>query len=342
MRAMVVGRYGPPEVFEARERPEPTPKPGEALVRVHAVGVNFADLLQRMGIYPGTPKPPFVPGFEVAGVVERAPAGVAGGKPLQVGERVVALTEFYAYAERVAAPAQRIYRLPAEIPFEDAAAIPVNYLTAYHSMFVMGNLQPGDRILVHGAAGGVGVAAVQLAKARDLKVFGTAGPAKQEFLRRIGVDHPIDYTREDFVDVVRRAVPEGVEMAMDPIGEKSFAKSYRCLGPMGRLIIYGFSAAAGPKGKRSLWRAAKAFLATRRYHPLKLMQDNTAIIGVHLGRLESRGAILAKELDELFRLYNAGKIKPVIGKTFPLEEAAAAHRYIHNRQNVGKVVLRVA
>ena len=343
MRAMVIGRYGPPEVFEVRESPEPTPKPGEALVRVHAVGVGFADLMQRMGVYPGTPKPPFVPGFEVAGVIERGPESSSDGRPLKVGERVVVLTKFFAYAERVAAPAQRIFRLPAEISFEDAAAIPVNYLTAYHIMFVMGNLQLGDHILVHGAAGGVGGAAVQLAKARDVKVFGTAGPAKQEFLRRIGVDHPIDYTNEDFVDIVRRAVPDGIEMVMDPIGGESFTRSYRCLGPMGRLVIYGFSAAAGPEGKRNLWRVAKAYVTTRRYHPLKLMADNTAIIGVHLGHLgEIRGTTLANELDELFRLYSAGKIKPVIAKTFPLEEAAAAHRYIHRRQNVGKVVLHVA
>src|SRR5215472_16362764 len=343
MHAMVIGRYGPPEVFEVRESPEPTLKPGEALVRVHAVGVGFADLMQRMGIYPGTPKPPFVPGLEVAGVVERVSAGPPGDRHLQVGERVVALPKFSGYAERVAAPAERVFRLPAGISFEEAAAIPLNYLTAYHIMFVMGNLQPGDRILVHGVAGGVGSAAVQLAKAHNLKVCGTASTAKQEFLRQIGVDYPIDYTRQDFVDVVRRTVPEGIEMVMDPIGGKSFTRSYRCLGPMGRLAIFGFSAAAGPEGKRSLWRAAKAYVATRRFHPLKLMGDNIAIIGVHLGHLgETRRAILAQELSELFRLYSGGKIKPVIGKTFPLEEAAAAHRYIHGAQHVGKVVLRVA
>ena len=146
MRTMVIGRYGPPEVFEVRESPEPTPKPGEALVRVHAVGVGFADLMQRMGIYPGTPKPPFVPGLEVAGVVERVSASSPGDRPLQVGERVVALPKFSGYAERVAAPSERIFRLPGGISFEEAAAIPVNYLTAYHTMFVMGNLQPGDCI----------------------------------------------------------------------------------------------------------------------------------------------------------------------------------------------------
>src|SRR5215831_7395309 len=140
MRTMVIGRYGPPEVFEVRESPAPTPKPGEALVRIHAVGVGFADLMQRMGIYPGTPKPPFVPGLEVAGVVERVSTGSPGERPLQVGERVVALPKLSGYAEQVASPAERIFRIPEGISFEEAAAIPVNYLTAYHTMFVMGNL----------------------------------------------------------------------------------------------------------------------------------------------------------------------------------------------------------
>ena len=158
MRAMVVRKYGAPEVFEAREVPDPQPKAGEALIRVKAIGVNFADLLQRMGIYPGTPKPPFIPGMEVAGVVEKVAEGgkAAEGEPLRPGEAVAALTHFNAYASWVAVPARQVYRLPAGMPFDDAAAIPVNYLTAYHSMFAMGNLQPGDRILVHGAAGGVG------------------------------------------------------------------------------------------------------------------------------------------------------------------------------------------
>ncbi len=241
MRAMVVKRYGPPEVFEWREVPDPQPKPGEVVIRVKAVGVNFADLLQRMGIYPGTPRPPFVPGFEVSGVVEKIAEGgkASDGEPLRLGDAVAALTQFNAYAEWVATPAGRVFRLPAGMPFDDAAAIPVNYLTAYHSMFAMGNLQPGDRILIHGAAGGVGIAAVQLAKARGLEIYGTAGPTKQEFLRKIGVDHAIDYEKNNFVDVVQKFAPDGIEMVMDPIGGKSFADSYKCLGPTGRLVVYG-------------------------------------------------------------------------------------------------------
>jgi NADPH:quinone reductase-like Zn-dependent oxidoreductase len=341
MRAMVVRRYGPPEVFELREVPDPTPWPNEVLVRVRAVGMNFADLFARMGLYPGTPKPPFIPGLELAGVVERS-AAEAEGEPLRAGDRVAALTAFNAYAELVAVPARRVFRVPEAMPFEDAAAIPVNYLTAYHSMIVMGNLQSGDRVLVHGAAGGVGVAAVQLAKARGFVVFGTAGPAKQDFLRQLGVDHPIDHTREDFVEAVRRVAPGGIEMALDPVGGKSFRRSERCLGPTGRLVIYGFSASVGPDGKRSRWRGLKALLQTPRFHPLALMRRNISVIGVHLGRLDARAALLREELAELIELYTAGQIKPVIGKSFPLADATAAHRYMHSCQSIGKIILTVA
>src|SRR6202046_299733 len=344
MRAMVVRKYGAPEVFEAREVPDPQPKAGEALVRVKAIGVNFADLMQRMGIYPGTPKPPFVPGLEIAGVVEKIAESTgkpAEGEPLRVGDAVVAFTQFNAYAAWVAVPLRQVYRLPAGMSFEDAAAIPVNYVTAYHSMFTMGNLQPGDRILVHGAAGGVGIAVVQLARARGLVIFGTAGPTKQEYLRKIGVDHAIDYEKSDFVEVVRKFAPDGIEMVMDPIGGKSFSRSYECLGSTGRLVVYGLSSAAGPGGKRSLARGLSALAQTPRFHPLKLMSANISVIGVHLGSLQTRGALLRGALDEIFRMYATGKIKPVIGKSFPLAEAAAAHRYIQERKNIGKVILTV-
>lgn len=343
MRAMVVGRYGPPKVFEAKEMPDPQPKSGEALIRVKVIGVNFADLLQRMGLYPGTPKPPMIPGLEVAGVVEKvieAPRG-SEGEDLRPGDAVTALTQFNAYAEWVAVPLRNVFKLPAGMPFEDAAAIPVNYLTAYQAMFTMGNLQSGDRILIHGAAGGVGIAAVQLARARGLVTFGTAGGSKQDFLKKIGVDHPIDYEKSDVVSVVRKFAPDGIEMAMDPIGGKSFSQSYECLGSMGRLVVYGFSAAAGPEGKKSLVRGAKALLATPRFHPLKLLGDNIAVIGLSLGKMATRASVLRKELADLFSLYGAGKIKPVIAKAFPMSEAAAAHQFIHDRKNIGKVILTV-
>lgn len=344
MRAMVVRRYGPPENLELRQLPDPQPKPGEVLVRVRAIGVNFADLLQRMGLYPGAPKPLFVPGIEIAGVVERISEGGGRGTPntnLRPGDAVAAITKFNAYAEWVTVSTDQTYRLPQGMRFEDAAAMPVNYLTAFHSMFTMGNLQPGDRILVHGAAGGVGLAAVQLARARGLLIFGTAGPSKQDYLRKAGVDHPIDYEKSDFVEVVRKFAPEGIEMVMDPIGGKSFSRSYQSLGPGGRLVIYGFSAAAGKTSKRNPLNGLTALLQTPRFHPLKLMGDNISVIGVSLGGLRTRPGLLQSEMDEIFRLWGAGKIGPVTGKSFPLAQAAEAHRYIHDRKNIGKVILTV-
>jgi synaptic vesicle membrane protein VAT-1 len=343
MRTMVVRRYGRPEVFEAQQAPDPQPKPGEVVIRVKAIGVNFADLLQRMGVYPGTPKPPFVPGIEIAGVVEKvAEGGKSGdGEPVRPGDAVAAFTSYNAYAEWAAVPARQVYRLPPGMSFEDAAAIPVNYVTAYHSMFAMGNLLQGDRILIHGAAGGVGIAAVQLARARGIEIFGTAGPAKQEYLRKIGVSHAIDYTKSDFVQVVRKFAPDGVEMVMDPIGGKSFSRSFKCLGSTGRLVIYGFSAAAGSSGRRNLGRGLAALLQTPRFHPLKLMAENVSVIGVNLSKMQLRGALLRSEMAEIFRMYGAGQIKPVIAKSFPLAEAAAAHGYIHDRKNIGKVILVV-
>jgi NADPH:quinone reductase-like Zn-dependent oxidoreductase len=319
------------------EWPEPTLQPGQVLVRVRAAGLNFADILARLGYYGGTPKPPFVPGLEVAGEVEQAPE-VSEFNP---GERVAALTMFGGYAEKVCVPAAQVFRIPAGMSFEEAAAIPVNYLTAYHSMFEMGNLRAGDRILIHAAAGGVGIAAVQLARARGLTIFGTAGTAKQEYLRSIGVHHPIDYSRQDFVQEVRRVAPDGIELALDAVGGDSFSRSARCLGPCGRLIVYGMSSVVGSDGRRSLLRAAKGLLQTKRYHPLRMIDKNLAVIGVHIGRMRGREHVLRREMAEILRMYEQGEIKPVVGKTFPLENAADAHRYIHNRQNIGKVVLTV-
>ena len=343
MRAIVVRRYGPPSVLEMQQVPDPQPKAGEVLIRVKAIGVNFADLLQRMGLYPGTPKPPFVPGLEIAGVVEKVSEGArpSDGERLQAGDAVTAITHFQAYAEWIVVPTKQAYKLPPGMRFEDAAAIPVNYMTAYHSMFVMGNMQPGDRILIHGAAGGVGIAAVQLAKARGLVTFGTAGPTKQEYLRKMGVDHPIDYQKSDFVEVVRKFAPDGIEMVMDPIGGRSLTRGQQCLGPTGRLVVFGLSEAAGMSGRRNLISGLKALAQTPRFHPLKLMSENLAVIGVNLGKMDSRGPLLTRELDEIFHMHAEGKIRPVIAKTFPLDQGAAAHQFIHDRKNIGKVILAV-
>ena len=343
MRAAVIRRYGAPEVFSVQDLPDPQPKTGEILIRVKTIGVNFADLLARMGLYPTAPKPPFVPGLEVAGIVEKIGDGgrPVDGDALRPGDAVTAVTNFNGYAEWVSVPANLAFRLPQGIGFDEAAAIPVNYLTAYHSIVVMGNMLPGDRILIHGGAGGVGIAAMQIAKARGLKVFATAGPAKQDTLRKMGADHAIDNEKDDFVEVIKKYAVGGVEMVMDPIGGKSFARSYDCLGTTGRLVIYGFSTIVKPSGKKDTIGSAKALLETPKFQPLELMAKNVSIIGVSLSGLTSRPGLLHREMNDLFQMYSTGKIKPLVGKKFPLADAAAAHQYIHDRKNIGKVVLWV-
>ena len=222
----------PPEVLEAQQVPDPQPKAGEALIRVKAIGVNFADLLQRMGIYPGTPKPPFIPGLELAGVVERVVEGgkPGGGEPLKPGDAVVALTNFNAYAQWAAVPVE-----PGLSPApgngirgwrSDTRELRDRISRAIrHGQFAAGRPRPDPRR--RGRSGNRGGAAGARA---GIDIFGTAGPSKQEYLRKIGVDHAIDYEKSDFVQTVRKFAPDGIEMVMDPIGGKSFARSYECLG----------------------------------------------------------------------------------------------------------------
>ncbi len=336
MHAIVARRRGLPEVMEWREVADPTRAKGEVAIRVRVAGVNFADLAARLGLYPGSPKPPMTPGLEVAGVVEAADED----GEFAPGDHVAAILTHGGYAEFACAPASHVFRLPVGMPFEDAAALTVNYLAAHHFLFAMGNLQAGDHVLVHGAAGGVGVAVAQLAKARGLTVFGVAGPSKQEFLRTLGVHRPIDYSKEDVGEVVRREAPGGVEMVIDALGGQSFRRSYELLAPTGRLVVAGFSSPLTRKGRPSLATALAALLAMPKFRPMRLITENRAVIGVHLGRLGDKFGVLRPQFAEILRLYAEGKVRPVIGKTFPLPEASAAHWLLHRRENTGKVLLR--
>jgi len=335
MRSIWIPRTGPPEVLEVREGPDPVPGPGEVLIRMRAAGVNFADVMARLGFYADAPPRPCVVGYEVAGTVERLGSGADG--ELAIGRRVVALTRFGGYAEAVAVPAAQVFSLPERMSFEEGAAVPVNYLTAVLMLRHFGNVRAGDRVLVHAAAGGVGMAAIQLCRIAGAEVIGTASASKHAFLREAGVTHTIDYRTQDFAEEVRRLTAgRGVDIVLDATG--AFRKSYRALAPLGRLVCFGFSSAA--TGMTPSWLAAiPRFVSIPWFHPVRLMNDNKAVIGVNLGHLWDRMDLLRREMLALLGDYEAGRIRPVVGKTFPLTEAAAAHRYIQERKNVGKVVL---
>jgi NADPH:quinone reductase-like Zn-dependent oxidoreductase len=336
MRQVVIPRYGAPDVLEVREQPDPVPGEGQVRIRVRASGVNFADLLARMGLYPDAPKPPVVVGYEVAGHVDAAGPGVSG---ITAGDRVLALTRFGGYADTIVVPAEFVFPVPTDLSDAEAAAIPVNYLTASVALYRMANLAAGETVVVHHAGGGVGIAATQLARLRRARIIGTASTGKHDALRSFGVDHAIDYRLEDVGREVRRLTNgRGADVVLDAIGGASFAASYRMLAPLGRLVMFGVSSMA-PGDRRSWWRAAGALVRMPRFAPLSLIHGNRGVFGLNLGHLWGERRQLGGAIDLLLSEFGAGRLKPVVSRTFPLERAADAHRFLHRRGNIGKVLL---
>ncbi len=338
MRAIVIPRHGPPEVFEEREIPDPRLKPQDVRVRVEAAGVNFADLMGRVGLYPDAPKMPFAPGYEVAGVVEEA--GAKAG--IAVGTRVMAVTRFWGYAERVRLPAHAAVEIADEIDFVTAAAVPVNYFTAYLALVHAGAAKAGERVLVHGGAGGVGLAAIDLARPLDVALYATAGSdEKCRKLEERGVVKAFNYREEDYAAASRRALDgRGYHLILDPLGPESFAKGLTILEPLGRIITYGFSSlVTGPK--RKLWHAAVSLLKAHKVNPITLMNENKGIHGLNLAHLFHEKDLLREGMAGLNEKLQTKQITPTIDRTFPLtaEGAAAAHAHLHARANFGKVVL---
>jgi NADPH:quinone reductase-like Zn-dependent oxidoreductase len=336
MRQAVIARHGPPEVFEMREAPDPSPAAGELRVRVRAAGINFADVLSRIGLYPDAPPPPMVVGYEVAGTVDSIGSDVIG---FTNGDRVVALTRFGGYSDSVVAPAMQCFHFPDSLSDAEAAAVPVNYLTAAIALYRMAALTSNETVLVHNAGGGVGIAATQLARLRRARVIGTASAIKHDALRSFGIEHMIDYQHANVADEVRRITRgRGVDVVLDPIGGRSFLESYKMLAPLGRLIIYGLSSAATGE-RRSWFRAFKAWRSTPRFDPLSMINRNRGVFGLHVGHLWEQQSQLAPLMEMLMSELRAGRLRPVVAKTFPLDRAADAHRFIQNRSNIGKVVL---
>ena len=335
MRQAVIPRHGDASVFEIRETADPVPGPGEIRVRVRAAGINFADILARIGLYPDAPKPPVVVGYEVAGVVDAVGDGVTSAHE---GDRVVALTRFGGYADSVVVPAHQAYRFPDRLSDAEAAAVPVTYLTAVLALYRMAAVSAGETVLVHNAGGGLGIAATQLARLRRATVIGTASAAKHDAIRSFGVDFTIDYRTADVESEVSRVTRgRGVDVILDPIGGSSFGRSYRMLAPLGRLVMLGISSMSGER--RNALTVLRSWWAMKPFQPLSLMNRNRGVFGLNLGHLWGERRQLQPLMDLLLMELSAERLTPVVAKTFPLERVADAHRYIQNRSNIGKVVL---
>ena len=341
-QAILIDKLGAPDVFVERSVPLADPGPGEVHLRIEAAGVNFADVMMRVGLYGTVPPRPFSPGFEVAAIVERVGEGVEDWSP---GDQVVGLLRHGGYARDVVVPADQIFPRPSEISAVEAAAIPVVFLTAWVAMFEAARVRDGESILILGAGGGVGTAAVQLAATYGLRVFGTAGtPEKRGFVTgTLGAEACFD-SRGDWEPDVRAAIGHrNLDVALDPVGGDATLACRRLLAPLGRLVFYGLSQAL-PGKKRDWIRAARAYLKTPRFHPAQLAEPNQGIFGIHLLHLDHRSHdILMPASAEIFRRVVAGELRPVIDTVFSLdrEGAVAAHERLHARANLGKIVLSI-
>ena len=333
MKAVIVTKHGDPDKMEIQDVSMPIPGSNEICIKVSKAGINFADILSRMGLYPGAPKPQFTPGMEVSGTIHELGPDVEG---FEVGDRVVGSGTNGGYAEYTVSNCKGVFKIPKDVSFEVAASFPAVYLTSYLMIIHPGDLQPGESILIHGAAGGVGLASIELAKIAGAKtIFGTCSPSKHEFIQERGV-LPVD--KDNFLaEIMQWTDDKGVDLVLDPIGGEHLMQSYRCLGSGGRVCSFGISDMA-PGKKRSHWHRIKSWLSFPKFDPLKMMTSNRGVFGIHLGRWKN-WEHLDKARKDLMGWISEGKISPHVDKVFPSEKVSDAHHYIQDRKNIGKVLL---
>ncbi len=338
MKAIWITGHGGHDVIELREAPDPEPRTGEVRIRVAAAGVNFAEIMARKGLYPDAPQPPCVLGYEGAGIVDAVGASVTS---VQVGARVLYVSHFAGHADTVCVPEDQVHLLPESMSFEQAAALPVNYLTAYHMLFRVTRIAPGDHVLIHMAAGGVGTALVQLCQTvPDVTTYGTCSQAKHAYARAQGLHHAIDYRTADYVsEVMQRTQGRGVAFVYDALGGPDWSKDYSVLKSGGTLVAFGIANASMGE-HRGLFRLLKTLAHLPIFTPIKLMNDNKGYAGVNMGRLFNETDVLKQAMSSLFRLFEAGRIRPHVEHTFPFSEARAAFSALEQRKNTGKVLLR--
>src|SRR5215470_12691928 len=338
MQAMFLIRTGDAaQAFERREVPTPEPGPGQVRIAVEGFGLNYADVSARHGLYRDAPPMPSVLGYEVVGRIDALGAGIDG---FTVGQRVTALTRFGGYATHALTDARAAVPIPDDLDVGVAAALPTQGCTAYYMAEEMVRLQPGDHVLVHAAAGGVGTLLVQLCKRRGCVVYGTAGAEdKLGLLRELGVDHPINYRTADFAAEVRRLRgADGLDVIFDSIGGATTRAGMRLLGAGGRMVCFG--AADHTPGALQPLRSLRFLVSFGLPHPVLLMMRSRAFIGVNMLRIaDARPLVLQRCLRAVVELALSGELRAIVGGRFPAEQLAAAHALLESRRSTGKIVV---
>ncbi len=336
----MIPRPGGPGVLEVRPFEPAPPGPGEVAIDVRAIGVNFADIFCRLGLYAAAPPFPMTPGFEVSGVVAVTGEGVGRVRP---GDRVMAVTRFGGYATRLVVPERWVEPLPPGWSFAAGAAFPVAYLTAWHGLVHVGRLAPGETVVVQSAAGGVGTAACAIARALGARVIGTVGSAaKVAAAREAGAGEVVVAPRYDAWPHIRElAGEEGIDLVLDAVGGPGLREALAALRPVGRLVCYGF-ASMTPRGRRRNWPLlAWRYLRTPRFHPFELVGGNRTVAGFNLVHLWDRWPLFRGAMDRLLELAREGAVRPFPGPVFPFAEAGRAHEALAARRTTGRVVLLV-
>ncbi len=337
MKSIYITQYGNSDkAFDIRETEIPSPGPGEVCIKVISSGLNFADVVARRGLYQDAPPNPAVIGYDVAGYIHAVGIDVID---FEVGQKVVALTRFGGYAEYAIAMVEGVAVLPDDYDFHKATALATQACTAYFCAAECISLHEGDTVLVQAAAGGVGSILVQLAKYYGCKVYGTASTKKQDFLKELGVDLPIDYTKDSFKDIIKKETPDGIDVVFDSIGGKSFNHGMKVLSPGGRMVSYG--AASQIKGnKTNKLKAAGVVFGFGLFSPLGLLMNSKSIITVNMLRIADYKANMFQHvMRKVVKLADEGVINPTLCKTFAASDVASAHDFLESRQSIGKVTL---
>ncbi len=338
MKQVIIARHGDASRMSVRDVASPEPAPGQLRIAVRAAGVNFADILIRRGLYPGAPRLPCVVGHEVSGVVDAVGENV---DPIWVGREVLALTDYGGYSEHHIIDAHRVLPKPDGLSHEQAAALPLNYVTAWILLVVMGSLRGDQTVLIHNAGGGVGLAAIDVARHLGARTIGTASPGKHPFLLSRGLEHAVDYRRGGWqAEVSEVTRGRGVDLVLDPLGPASWQESLKLLGPAGRLGMFGISQLAVP-GLRGKLRLAAAMLTARRFHPAKLIRGNRGVFGCNIHQMYDARIRLNTWLGQILRGVGEGWVRPHVDRSFDLAAASDAHTYIEERRNTGKVILSI-